>query len=247
MKAIITTALLVLIIGNIGAVDIESYQFIDHLRDIIRPGRPEIFEDGVLFTASSSWQRVGISFAHDNYTKVHWFRQLLLPKDQAEFTVNGKINNKIDQYEDSGILFHVEQIPSGVANMDYRLIIDGLWTTDPSNPIRVTGPSGVVESRFPLPERPKTATEPAMPGFYRFSYRAPPGETITVGGSFNNWDPFMYELRETSPGLYNLTLALPPGSFQYTFFYRGQQLPDPANPYRVYSQNGRVVSQGTVL
>ena len=247
MKTVITTALLIFIIGNIKAVDIESYRFIDHLRSISKPGKPEVFEDGVLFTASSSYQRLGISFAHDDYAKVHWFRRLMLPKDIAELMVRGKISNKIDPYEDSGIMFHIEPIPENIKNMDYRMIIDGLWTTDPSNPIRVSGPSGVVESRFPLPEKPKTAATPVTPGTYRFSYHASSGETITVGGSFNNWDPFMYELRETSPGFYNLALSLPPGSFQYVFFYRGEPIPDPANTNRLYTRDGRVISQATVF
>jgi hypothetical protein len=247
VKSFITMALLILIIGNIGAVDIESYQFINHLRDISRPGKPEIFEDGVLFTASSSLQRVGISFAHENYTKVHWFQRLMVPKDPADLLVNGKISNKIDPYEDSGIMFYIEPIPAAIKNMDYRLIINGLWTTDPSNPNRILGPSGVAESRFPLPEKIVTALVSATPGIYTFSYNAPSGETITVGGSFNNWDPFMYELRETSRGFYSLSLPLPPGNFQYAFFYRGEQIPDPANTRRLYTRNGRIVSEATVF
>ena len=247
MKAFIITALLILIIGNIGAVDIESYQFIDHLRGITKPGKPEIFDDGVLFTASSSLQRVGISFAHEDYAKVHWFQRLMIPKDPADLIVNGRISDKIDPYEDSGIMFHIETIPAGMKNMDYRLIINGLWTADPTNPIRVSGPSGVVESRFPLPERPMTTMIAATPGTYTFSYHAPSGEIITVGGSFNNWDPFMYELRETSRGLYTLSLSLPPGNFQYAFFFRGEQIPDPANTRKLYTRNGRIVSEATVF
>ena len=247
MKAFIITALLIFIIGNIVAVDIESYQFIDHLRLITRPGKPEIFQDGVLFTASSSLQRVGISFAHENYAKVHWFQRLMVPKDPADLLVNGKVSNKIDPYEDSGIMFHIEPISADMENMDYRLIIDGLWTTDPTNPIRVSGPSGVVESRFPLPERHMTALAPAVPGVYTFSYHAPSGETITVGGSFNNWDPFMYELRETSRGFYTLSLPFPPGTFQYAFFYKGEQIPDPTNTRKLYTRAGRIVSEATVF
>jgi hypothetical protein len=243
VKALITTVLLILIIGNIGAVDIESYQFINHLRDIIRPGKPEIFEDCVLFTASSSLHRVGISFAHENYSVVHWFQRLMVPRDPAELLVN----SRIDPYKDSGIMFHVENIPADLKNMDYRLIIDGLWTTDPTNPLRVYGPSGVAESRFPLPERHITAVVQSTPGVYQFSYSAPSGETITVGGSFNNWDPFMYELRETIRGFYTLSLPLPPGDFQYTFFYRGEQIPDPANIRKLYTRDGRIVSEATVF
>ena len=246
MKAFITTALLVLIIGNIRAVDIESYQFIDHLRAITRPGKPEIFEDSVLFTASSSLQRVGVSFAHENYSVVHWFQRHMLPKDPADLLVNGKINTKIDPYEDSGIMFYVEPIPDNIKNMDYRLIIDGLWTADPTNPIRVSGPSGVAESRIILPERPITSLVQATPGNYTFSYFASSGETITVCGSFNNWDPFMYELRETRRGFYTLSLPLPPGNFQYAFFYKGEQIPDPANTLKIYKPDGRIISEATV-
>ena len=247
MKAFITTALLIFIIGNIRAVDIESYQFINRLRDITQPGKPEIFEDGVLFTASSSLQRVGISFAHENYVKVHWFQRLMVPKDPADLLVNGKVSDKIDPYEDSGIMFHIEPIPADIKNMDYRLIINGLWTTDPTNPIRVSGPSGVVESRLPLPERYITTVAQTTPGTYTFNYRASSGETITVCGSFNSWDPFMYELRETSRGFYTLSLPLPPGTFQYVFFHRGEQIPDPANTRKLYTRDGRIVSEATVF
>ena len=244
MKAFIMAALLIFIIGNIGAVDTDSYQFIDHLRAITRPGKPEIFEDGVLFTAPSSYRRVGIAFAHEGYAKVHWFRQFLIPRDSAELHINGKFQRRMDPNEDSGIMFHVEPIPANEKNLDYRMIIDGLWTIDPLNPQSVIGSSGIAESRFPLPEKPKTALDAAPIGTYRFIYTAMPGEIITVSGSFNNWDPFMYEMREISPGFYTLSLPLPSGSFQYVFFHRGEQVPDPENPRRLYSIEGRVVSEG---
>ena len=246
MKAVIAAALLILIIGNIWAVDTDSYQFIDHLRGISKPGEPEIFEDGVLFTASSSHNRVGISFAHEGYAKVYWFKQLFIPRDPAELYVNGKRQKGIDPNVDSGILFHIETIPAHLKNLDYRLIIDGLWTTDPANPITVKGPSGIMESRFPLPEKPKPHLDAVQPGTYRFVYRSDPGELVTVAGSFNNWDPFMYELKEIIPGFYTLTLPLPPGSFQYLFFNRGEQFTDPENSMRLYNREGRAVSVGQV-
>ena len=239
-----TAALLTLIIGNIGAVDTESYQFIDYLRGISAPAKPEIYEDGVIFTASSTFQRVGISFSHEGYSRVHWFKRLMIPEDMVQLVSAEKNRSKINPNRDSGIMFHVESIPAGIKNMDYRLIIDGLWMVDPLNPLVVTGNSGVVESRLPLPARFSTALAMgAPPGTYRFSYRSGPGESITVGGTFNNWDPFMYELREQSPGLYTLTLPLPPGSFQYVFFHRGERIPDPDNTRRLYTRDGKIVSE----
>jgi hypothetical protein len=243
MKAFIMAVLLVLIIGNIRAVDIESYQFIDHLRGISKPGKPEIYEDGVLFITSSSNRRVGISFAHDGYGKVHWFNKLMIPRDTAEMFVNGKPKKGVDPNQDSGIMFHLEPIPLNMRNMDYRIIIDGLWTNDPLNPVSVTGPSGIVESRVTLPEKPGQFQDAVQPGTYRFTYHTTPGETVTVGGSFNNWDPFMYELREITPGFYTLTLPIPPGRFQYLFYHRGAQVPDPANSMRLYTREGNIVSE----
>ena len=248
MKACTVTALLIFIIGNIGAVDIESYQFIDYLRGISAPGEPAIYEDSVVFTAPSSFSRVGISFAHEGYARVYWFKQLLLPKDRAELTAMGKNQKKANPNTDSGIMFHVQPIPKNVKDLDYRMIIGGLWTTDPLNSLTVTGSSGIAESRvtLPPPNTIKSMAFDVLPGTYRFLYQGPPEETITVGGSFNNWDPFMYVLRETSPGFYTLILSLPPGTYQYVFFCRGEQIPDLANAKSLYTREGRIVSEVVV-
>jgi len=244
MKTFIPAVLLIFIIGNIWSVDIDSHQFIDHIRNITEPRRPEIFENGVLFTASSSHRRVGISFAHENYGRVHWFRQLLVPRDSADFWVGGRFDRNLEPYIDSGIMFHFEPIPPNITNMDYRLVIDGLWMADPLNPVSVTRPSGVVESRVNLP--PQAVPVPVQAGMYRFSFRGAPGETITVAGDFNSWDPFMFALREISSGYHTLTLPFPPGRFVYTFFHRGEQFPNPANPRRLYTREGNVISEGIV-
>ena len=245
MKACIVTALLIIIIGNIGAVDIESYQFIDYLRGISVPGRPEIYEDSVVFTAPSSFNRVGISFAYEGYAKVYWFRQLLLPRDPLELAVLGKNAKNASPNTDSGILFHVQTVPNNLKNLDYRMVIGGLWTVDPLNPLTVTGSSGITESRvtLPAPNTVKSLVSGTPQGAHRFLYQGPPGETVTVGGSFNNWDPFMYILNETSPGLYTLALPLPPGSHQYVFFCRGEQIPDLANAKSLYTRDGRIISE----
>ncbi|MCL2472251.1 MAG: isoamylase [Treponema sp.] len=251
MKAlIVAAALLIFIIGNIGAVDIQSYQFIDHLRSISAPEKPEIYGDSVLFTAPSTYKRLGISFAYEGYAKVYWFKRLVIPKDNAELFDKGKIKKNVNPNQDSGIMFHIQAIPEDLKDMDYRLVIDGLWTTDPLNPLTVAGPSGVVASRIPLGDSSSGPGSPmlrggvdAKTGTYRFVFQAPPGETVTVGGSFNNWDPFMYELQEVTPGFYTLALPLPAGMFQYVFFHRGELIPDQDNVKKVYSRDGRIVSQ----
>ncbi|MDR2110108.1 MAG: glycogen-binding domain-containing protein [Spirochaetaceae bacterium] len=246
MKKIITLMLLGLIIGNIGAVDTESYQFIDHLLSLTGPGMPEIYEDAVIFTAPSSYRRVGIVFAHEDFSKIYWFRKLMVSVDNPNYSGKSKEPSVI--YEDSGILFHVYTVPEDIRELEYRLIIDGLWTVDPLNPLRRPDPrSGLARSLVFLPEISRShSVFDGPPGSLSFYYNAPPGETITVAGNFNGWDPFMYELRERMPGQYSLTLPLPPGVYQYVFFHRGERVLDPNNSSRVYTREGKTASEAVV-
>jgi hypothetical protein len=136
-------------------------------------------------------------------------------------------------------------VPENIRELAYRVIIDGLWTTDPANSLsRKDDVSGLLYSIVPLPSRdhiPGPLNGP--PGSLSFSFRGPPGETVTVAGSFNGWDPFMYELLEGPAGVYTLTLPLPPGTYQYVFFHRGERFLDPYNFNRSYSREGKAVSE----
>ncbi|MHB9292617.1 hypothetical protein Holit_01718 [Hollandina sp. SP2] len=240
MKTITVVGLLIFIIGTIGAVDTESYQFIDHLLSISEPGRPEVFEDGVIFTAPSSYRRVGIAFAHEGFAQVYWFQKLLFPKDNPTPEEEKK---KQPLYTDSGILFHVYTLPEHIRELEYRLVIDGLWTTDPGNPEYRMDASGLIHSVVTIPDLAKSpSTFDAPQGSLTFTYTGSPGESVTVAGTFNGWDPFMYTLPEKSPGHYSLTLPLPPGTYQYVFFHRGQRILDPHNPNRVYTKDGKIAS-----
>jgi hypothetical protein len=247
MKKLMIIMLLTVIIGSIGAADTESYQFIDHLLGLTAPKAPEVFEDTVIFTASSSYRRVGVAFAHEGFKKVYWFKKLMVSNENASPWINEKPPK--DLYVDSGILFYVFTIPEDLTvELEYRLIIDGLWVQDPLNPqARRDGASGIARSVVALPriKRPDSPNR-GPEGTLNFTFYAESGETVTVAGTFNNWDPFMYELREVSPGRYALSLPLPPGTYQYTFFYRGERRLDPNNPRRVYTREGKAANEAAV-
>ncbi|MDR3276163.1 MAG: isoamylase [Treponema sp.] len=243
MKKYIGLALLVLIIGKIGALDTESSHFIDYLLGIERPGSPRIFQDGVVFTAPSSYRSVGIAFAHEGFATIHWFKKLLIPVDMP--AAAKKESGPTVSYEDSGFLFYAWEIPPGMREAEYRLVINGLWTSDPLNSLLRRDPvSGLLRSVVALPDIPRTPAATAGPaGTLSLSYQAPSGETVTVAGDFNGWDPFMYELRETAPGLYTMTLPLPPGTYHYVFYHRGRRIPDPNSPNWVYTANGEAATE----
>ena len=222
----------------------ESYRIIDRLLTLPGAGAPVLFEDNVIFTAPSSFRRAGVAFAHENFSRVHWFRQLLLPQDPIGAPIPPG-RRFPDPYKDSGILFHILEVPPHINEVEYRLVINGLWTADPVNPhVRRDPASGITMSVISLParqQRPHILDGP--PGTLNFFFRGPPGETVTVAGTFNGWDPFMYQLTEGPPGVYTLNLPLPPGRHQYVFFMRGRRYLDPYNPHRSYSREGRAVSE----
>nr|AXS01310.1 hypothetical protein [uncultured bacterium] len=227
------------------AIDVESLDsplLIDRLLTYTEPGAPEVFEDMVIFTASSGLRRVGVAFADEGFAKVHWFRQLMIARDIQESVGNPK---NFNPYKDSGITFHVYQVPEGVTEVAYRMVINGLWTTDPVNPdTRYDGKTGLSWSVISIPAR-EIVHNPLKgpPGSLSFVFKGPPGETVSVAGDFNGWDPFMYELREGPAGNYSINIPLPPGTYQYVFFHRGQRYLDPYNGKRVYTKDGRTASE----
>ena len=242
-KGILLLTLLAGIAGFLFASDAElSYELNDYLLGLSGPGAPEILQDMVIFTAPSSLRRVGIAFAGEDFSRVHWFRQLLVRGDIQDIP-SGTRNPS--PYRDSGIVFYIYPIPEGTTTIDYRLVIDGLWTTDPANPhTRWDAITGLSLSTIAIPHRERVHHPlNGPPGSLSFTFRGPPGETVSVGGSFNGWDPFMYILKEGPPGNYTIDIPLPPGRYQYVFFHRGQRFLDPYNASRSYSRDGSAASE----
>jgi hypothetical protein len=222
----------------------ESYEIIDRLLTLPGPVAPVIHDDFVIFTASSDFRRVGVAFAHEKFSNVHWFRPLFISQDRLNAPIPPG-QREPDPFKNSGILFHVFQVPENLNELEYRLVINGLWTVDPANNYTRRDPvSGLALSVLPVPARRITPNPlRGLPAGLNFSFNGPPGEIVTVAGSFNNWDPFMYELKEHPAGVYSITIPLPPGAYQYVFFNRGERFVDPYNPRRVYARNGAAVSE----
>jgi hypothetical protein len=240
-------ALLLLIIGNVSAQNTSnegySYELSEYLLTLTRPSAPAVFDGQVIFTAPSSYRRAGVAFAHENWTKIHWFRKLELPIDNVDpFVEKSKTPRQF--YHDSGIMFTVYPPPPDMALLEYRLIVDGLWIADPlNNTSRLDAASGIQNSLVHLnPEPAKQMVEAKEDGLIHFRWQTEPGEAVFLTGSFNNWDPFMYLMDEDTPGCYRLSLALPAGTYQYAFFYQGKYYNDLSNPERVYLFDGRIVS-----
>lgn len=64
----------------------------------------------------------------------------------------------------------------------------------------------------------------------RLRYAGPAGAAVSVFGSFNSWARGAWPLEETAPGVYERSLFLAPGDYQYLFQVDGAEIRDPANP-----------------
>lgn len=230
----------------ISAVDLHSYDFIEYLLGLSAPGAPEVFEDAVVFTTPSRYKQVGVAFSHENFGEIHWFKKLLVPiNETAAFDPGSKVPPEM--LKDSGILFYAYTVPQnarGEEEFSYRLIMDGIWISDPLNPRRrfdfALG-AEVSITRAPVMTRDEQSEGKAA-GILTLNYTAASGETITVAGDFNGWDPFMYQLREVSPGKYRLQIPLPAGTWRYALFHRGRRVLDPANLDKVYAKDGMIAN-----
>jgi hypothetical protein len=243
MKTIGMFVIFMVIASFSWPADWETYEVVNRLLTIHEPGAPVVLENTVIFTADSSLRRVGVAFAHENFANTYWFQRIVISQDFLDPIIlpGQKIASP---YKDSGIQFYVYQFPDNLKELEYRLVINGLWITDPSNPqTRRDAVSGLTMSVLTLPVRPVNYSPVNTPAGLKFSFKGPPGETVTVAGNFNSWDPFMYELKESPAGIYSIAIPLPPGVYQYIFFHRGQRYTDPYNARRVYSRDGTPASE----
>ena len=92
----------------------------------------------------------------------------------------------------------------------------------------------------------KAAVKPAKQAV-TFTVHAERGKSVFLAGEFNNWDPsakkMAYKARQ---GLYEATINLLPGEYQYKFVIDGAWCADPENANAVGNDQGTFNSVITV-
>ncbi|UTY23187.1 glycogen-binding domain-containing protein [Treponema denticola] len=205
----------------------ESDVYKKLVESIVRIEPPKIKDGYIIFTATGK-RHVGIVFSHEDYKKIHSFKKLI-PGELSE--------------EKETVFFHIFTIPEEFTEIKYRLVIDGLWSSDPLNKNTFFDFNhNMSVSRISVPYKKEYRTEVSNKNSVKFTYLGEPKKSVSLAGSFNNWDPFMYELTEVSPGRYELNLNLPSGTWIYAYFSGGTQLPDTTKKDYVYTIDGRVAS-----
>lgn len=194
---------------------------------------PFISGDYAVFTAEDASRYVGIAFDFENYRTIHTF-------------------NKIVSYDENGepqssMLIYLQELPVNCSRITYRLIIDGLWTSDSNNSNRYFDNKTGTWFSYLNVDRPYQIETAVSSGHtVHFVYEGKSGQKIRLAGNFTNWDSFIYYLKETEAGRYELDLTLPTGTWYYCFYSGMDRLTDPNNIDRVYTQDGRIASVITV-
>jgi len=208
------------------AFSVDQYSLDLHLKVglLKEASAPQLFGNDLIFSYKSDnpVRLVGIAFSDENFAIVH-------PLYRNSF----------------GVFFYVRSVPKAGTDLLYRLIVDGLWTTDPHNPNQVEDGTGVALSQVVIPARavPVIASPVYQGGGeVQFFFKAPPDRIVYLAGDFNNWDPFTDRLSEIQKGLYTITLRIPAGVHAYYFVSDGMRISDPLNPRVELSADGANLS-----
>ena len=146
----------------------------------------------------------------------------------------------------NGVYFLVMDLASDMpSTLEYRLIVDGLWQSDPTNQNRARNDQGIILNQISLASTDLPAHHGPVQGHFgqvEFAYHGKPGQQVSIVGNFNQWDPFAHFLEEGHPGEYHLKLQLPPGTLLYQFVVGTKAFLDPGNAHTGHDAQGGTFS-----
>lgn len=230
---VLLTSLIFVSAAAFSTEAIDSYTKDKLVSQINQTGLPVIKDGYLIFTAKNNARHVGIVFDFENFNTIHSFERL----------DTRNLDNEVVQ----SLYFYILEIPRNTTDIAYRLVIDGLWTTDPENPrTEYNSRANCLMSKIKVPLIAEPVTSLPAQNTVKFIYQGDQGRHIRLGGSFTNWDSSIYELKETSPGFYELELPLPKGTYYYSYYEGVSSFIDATNPERAYTADGRVASVITV-
>ncbi|MGL4981301.1 MAG: glycogen-binding domain-containing protein [Treponemataceae bacterium] len=229
MKKIFLISYIFLFAAAIFSVEIDPFEKDFLLSGIYMAQPPIVKDDFVVFTADTKARHVGIVFENEKFKKIHSFERFTLHDEEGETK--------------KSFLFYIYKLPKKIQRVDYRLVIDGLWTYDPINQEKKYDmQNNLILSTVAINPSNEKKTEVLENGIVRFVAKSEPGEVIRLSGSFNNWDSYIYVMQEVERGIYTLEIPLPKGVHYYNFYRGITSFIDEGNRDRAYTQDGMHVS-----
>lgn len=213
---------LLFICQNLFSFEINDLQLHLKVSSITHAAAPEIWHDYLILTYESkgATRTVGAAFSNDDYKSIE------------SYMIN-----------EHGIFFLVKDLPEN-SELSYRLIIDGIWTPDPSNSNFTRDHNGLQLSSlgFTKDEQRQKLSPYISDDTVEFIIKSTPGKRIFLSGDFNRWDPYMTRLKEIETGVYSVTLRIKPGRYGYYFLIDGEPVVDPLNFQITQTNQGEQVS-----
>jgi hypothetical protein len=227
-KRIVSVFILLLYVSVLYGWDDANIDLRIEMANVSRSAPPALRHRTVLFTyhQPSYVRYVGIAFDFENFQIIHPYRR-----------------------NAQNVFVFPFEVPEGFDELKYRIVVDGLWMPDPLNPDHTFDHKGNLLSRFTfkLPEKTILASPVVKSdGTVEFNLRYSSGGRVFLTGDFTNWEPFMIEMDEISPGIYGLSRRFPPGSYEYCFIVGGARTIDPLNPLYGTDPHGYLASHFTV-
>ncbi len=224
---IAVSILLILISMTVFGMEGNSLSIHIVVSELTEAHSPMFMDNHILFSyyeGKKYIRRVAIAFESDNYRQVYPFMK--------------------NEYN---VFFFIAEIPEKTDSLNYRLIVDGVWTHDPANENSFLSSEQLRVSNLDIPKRfNEYFTTPLIndDGNVRFIYKDKGNKHIYLSGNFNNWDPFMLRMTEDikAPGTYTISLRMSPGTHYYTFISDGVTIQDPNNPRKAIDKRGNAVS-----
>lgn len=207
----------------------QNFELDTLLHNIEGPVAPIITDDFIIFTADMHNRFVGIAFDFENYKVIHPFKVMNHTDEE------GKTSRKY--------MFYCYNRQHKLTEIKYRLVFDGLWTADPLNPNKEYDENvNLYFSKIEDPNSVRIFTETTPDDSVHFIYKGKSGQQVRLAGTFTNWDPWIYTLKETEPGFYELNLPLTTGTYYYNYFIGMNAILDDSNPNKAYTKDGRSAS-----
>jgi len=225
----INISIILIFTGIIPVFASSEYSLSIHkeISGLVDAKSPVFIDNQILFTyfeSNSYIRRVAIAFGSDNFSTIYPLKK-----------------------NENNVFFFARKIPANSHSLRYRFIIDGIWINDPKNSNIVFSSDNFSVSSIDIPQ--KYIEKPNTPIIdnnknVRFIYKDNTNKNVYISGNFNNWDPFMFKLKEDikHPGTYTISLRLSPGVHYYKFIADGVAVQDPGNPSKAYSTRGNAVS-----
>lgn len=211
----------------------DMYEYNNIVLNMKGPCAPYESGNYIVFTAPRTSRQQGIAFDFENYSTIHHYKIHKLTDFEGATT--------------SSWMFFLLKKPAKVTSIKYRTIIDGLWTTDDTNPDTFTHQeTGISFSCITIHNTDPVVTETVNDGYTKFVCFAETGKHIRLGGTFTNWDSWIYEMKEVAYGKYELSLPLPKGTYYYNYYEGMHAFTDDTNPSKGYTADGKIASCITV-